>query len=165
MEAAEVFGVVCLVPDCWRCVLSHRNSASAPHNAVCVYVLPLGQSYVWCAVCVSVEKVCVCVSPSVPSRRMTINHSCNPPWRTFSRSLWLQADILCVIFNLSPSPLLLNYLSFHFELCLWPSSPTPGCPIFLIAAFCHGNSAQRWVTPLCQLGNLHPAHLIAGPDQ
>lgn len=21
--------------------------------------------------------------------------------------------------------------------------------------FCHSNSAQRWVTPLCQLGNLH----------
>ncbi len=40
-------------------------------------------------------------------------------------------------------------------MCLWPSPPTPGCPIFLIATICHSNSARSWVTSLCQLRNLH----------
>lgn len=61
MDAAEVFGVVCLVPDCWRCVLSHRNSASAPHYAVCV-CLTLGTVLcMMCCLCFCGKSVCVCM--------------------------------------------------------------------------------------------------------
>lgn len=64
MDAAEVFGVVCLVPDCWRCVLSHRNSASAPHYAVCV-CLTLGTVLcMMCCLCFCGKSVCVCVCVS-----------------------------------------------------------------------------------------------------
>lgn len=77
MEAAEVFGVVCLVSDCWRCLLSHRNSASAPHNAVCVCVTPGTVLCMKCCLCFCGKSVCV--SLSVPSRRMSINHRSNPP--------------------------------------------------------------------------------------
>lgn len=61
MEAAEVFGVVCLVPDCWRCVLSHRNSASAPHNAVCVCMSYPWDSPMYDVLFVFLWKKCVCV--------------------------------------------------------------------------------------------------------
>lgn len=64
MEAAEVFGVVCLVPDCWRCVLSHRNSASAPHNAVCVCMSYPWDSPMYDVLFVFLWKKCVCVCVS-----------------------------------------------------------------------------------------------------
>lgn len=91
-----------------------------------VFLSPMGPSWAASAACVSVcvsvcvrqpplsvsvsdwvcpplhsdlQKVCVgvCVCVSVPSRRMPINRSSNPPWCTFCRSLWLRADILLVV--------------------------------------------------------------------
>lgn len=104
--------------------------------------------------------VCVYVSPSVPSRRMPINHSSNPPWRTFSRSLWLQADILCVIFNLSPSPLLLNYLSFHFELCVCdPARPLLAAPYSSQQRFAMA-TVLRDGSPHCVSWEIYIQHIL-----
>lgn len=158
-----LFDVVCCVSDCWRCLLSHRDSASKRCVLVAFGELPRRRvPFVFLCENVCVE-LCDCpplhvdlqrrVCVSVPSRRMSISHSSMThllpqPEATGGHLSGFNLPSSCGSFFI--------FFKFYFSVvCLWPSSPTPGCPIFLIATFRHSNSAQRWVTPLCQLGNLH----------
>lgn len=107
------------------------------------------------AVCVSVFYTSVlslwvleCVHPFITTLRgvcLSLR-----PFKTHADQPQLHDASGHLTFNLSSVIPLCLFFQFYF-LCLWPSPPTPGCPIFLIATFCHSNSAQQWVALLCQL--------------
>lgn len=48
----------------------------------------------------------------------------------------------------------LEFLTLSCAFCD-PARPLLAAPYPSLATSCHGNSAQRWVSPLCLLGNLH----------
>ena len=99
---------------------------ASPSGPSCVLLVFLCVSVLWC-VCVC---VCVCVRPFK-------THADPPPQLHDAPCGYQQTS-----YFYSTSSL----FCFWFTVCVWPSPPTPCCPIFLIATFCHSNSAQRWVT-------------------